>query len=353
MKLCKNRPRPIKTHPVAKQKAMPVTSTCPATPKGAPKASSLVIATRGSELALWQANHVKQLLQASWPGLNISLLTIKTKGDKILDKPLAAIGGKGLFVKEIEEALLNGRADFAVHSLKDMPMALPEGLCIGAVLARGQPEDMFLSHKFANWQALPPGASIGTSSLRRKAQMLMLRPDLNVLPLRGNINTRLNKLAQGNYDAIILAAAGVNRLGLCAPHMQILPLHIFLPAAGQGTLGVEFLNSRAELRELFKPLEHTPSRLCLTAERAFLRCLNGGCHAPIAAYATMQPAPRQDSQRQGSQRQGESILNLTGFIATEDGSNYCRQTISGPSSQAEQLGTSLAKMFKESDRLLP
>lgn len=331
----------------------------PVTPTSCSKASSkpinLVIATRGSALALWQANHVKQLLEATYSGLNISLLTIKTRGDKILDRPLAAIGGKGLFVKEIEEALLNGQADFAVHSLKDMPMTLPPGLCIGAVLARGEPEDMFLSHKFPSWQALPPAATVGTSSLRRKAQMLMLRPDLNVQPLRGNINTRLSKLAQGNYDAIILAAAGVNRLGLNAPHMQILPLNIFLPAAGQGTLGVEFLSNRFDLTALFKPLEHAPSRLCLMAERAFLRCLDGGCHAPIAAYATLTPTPCQvPSAMPGArntsntpQTSPENLLTITGFIATEDGQKHLRQSLSAPvdeasqASQADELGQSL------------
>lgn len=248
----------------------------------------VVIATRGSQLALWQAEHIKSRLMERHPGLEVELLVLKTKGDIILDVPLAKVGGKGLFVKEIEEALLSGAADLAVHSMKDVPMVLPEGLTLGAVPEREVCTDLFLSEKYASLEELPQGAKLGTSSLRRQAQSLALRPDLEVAMLRGNVETRLRKMKEGQYDAIILARAGVKRLGLGASLQQDLTPPAFLPAVGQGALGVEIREDRPEVRELVAFLEHMPTRLCVTAERAFLRRLDGGCQVPIAAHAVLE-----------------------------------------------------------------
>ena len=247
----------------------------------------VVIATRGSQLALWQAEHIKSRLMAQYEGLEVELLILKTKGDIILDVPLAKVGGKGLFVKEIEEALLAGTADLAVHSMKDVPMVLPEGLTLGAVPEREICTDLFLSEKYASLEELPQGAKLGTSSLRRQSQSLALRPDLEVAMLRGNVETRLRKMKEGQYDAIILARAGVKRLGLGATLQQDLTPPSFLPAVGQGALGIEIRDDRPEMRELVAFLDHTPTRLCVTAERAFLRRLDGGCQVPIAAHAVL------------------------------------------------------------------
>ena len=247
----------------------------------------VVIATRGSQLALWQAEHIKSRLMAQYEGLEVELLILKTKGDIILDVPLAKVGGKGLFVKEIEEALLAGTADLAVHSMKDVPMVLPEGLTLGAVPEREICTDLFLSEKYAALEELPQGAKLGTSSLRRQSQALALRPDLEVAMLRGNVETRLRKMKEGQYDAIILARAGVKRLGLGASLQQDLTPPSFLPAVGQGALGIEIRDDRPEMRELVAFLDHTPTRLCVTAERAFLRRLDGGCQVPIAAHAVL------------------------------------------------------------------
>ena len=247
----------------------------------------VVIATRGSQLALWQAEHIKSRLMAQYEGLEVELLILKTKGDIILDVPLAKVGGKGLFVKEIEEALLAGTADLAVHSMKDVPMVLPEGLTLGAVPEREICTDLFLSEKYASLEELPQGAKLGTSSLRRQSQSLALRPDLEVAMLRGNVETRLRKMKEGQYDAIILARAGVKRLGLGATLQQDLTPPSFLPAVGQGALGIEIRDDRPEMRELVAFLDHMPTRLCVTAERAFLRRLDGGCQVPIAAHAVL------------------------------------------------------------------
>ena len=247
----------------------------------------VTIATRGSQLALWQAEHIKSRLMAQYEGLEVELLILKTKGDIILDVPLAKVGGKGLFVKEIEEALLAGTADLAVHSMKDVPMVLPEGLTLGAVPEREVCTDLFLSEKYAALEDLPQGAKLGTSSLRRQSQALALRPDLEVAMLRGNVETRLRKMKEGQYDAIILARAGVKRLGLGASLQQDLTPPSFLPAVGQGALGIEIRDDRPEMRELVAFLDHTPTRLCVTAERAFLRRLDGGCQVPIAAHAVL------------------------------------------------------------------
>ena len=247
----------------------------------------VTIATRGSQLALWQAEHIKSRLMAQYEGLEVELLILKTKGDIILDVPLAKVGGKGLFVKEIEEALLAGTADLAVHSMKDVPMVLPEGLTLGAVPEREVCTDLFLSEKYAALEDLPQGAKLGTSSLRRQSQALALRPDLEVAMLRGNVETRLRKMKEGQYDAIILARAGVKRLGLGASLQQDLTPPSFLPAVGQGALGIEIREDRPEVRELVAFLDDMPTRLCVTAERAFLRRLDGGCQVPIAAHAVL------------------------------------------------------------------
>ncbi len=248
----------------------------------------VVIATRGSQLALWQAEHIKSRLMAQYEGLEVELLILKTKGDIILDVPLAKVGGKGLFVKEIEEALLAGTADLAVHSMKDVPMVLPEGLTLGAVPEREICTDLFLSEKYAALEDLPQGAKLGTSSLRRQSQALALRPDLEVAMLRGNVETRLRKMKEGQYDAIILARAGVKRLGLGASLQRDLTPPSFLPAVGQGALGIEIREDRPEMRELVAFLDDMPTRLCVTAERAFLRRLDGGCQVPIAAHAVLE-----------------------------------------------------------------
>ncbi len=248
----------------------------------------VVIATRGSQLALWQAEHIKSRLMAQYEGLEVELLILKTKGDIILDVPLAKVGGKGLFVKEIEEALLAGTADLAVHSMKDVPMVLPEGLTLGAVPEREICTDLFLSEKYAALEDLPQGAKLGTSSLRRQSQALALRPDLEVAMLRGNVETRLRKMKEGQYDAIILARAGVKRLGLGASLQQDLTPPSFLPAVGQGALGIEIREDRPEMRELVAFLDDMSTRLCVTAERAFLRRLDGGCQVPIAAHAVLE-----------------------------------------------------------------
>jgi len=248
----------------------------------------VIIATRGSQLALWQAEHIKSRLMGQYPGLEVELLILKTKGDIILDVPLAKVGGKGLFVKEIEEALLSGAADLAVHSMKDVPMVLPEGLTLGAVPEREICTDLFLSEKYASLEELPQGAKLGTSSLRRQSQSLALRPDLEVAMLRGNVETRLRKMKEGQYDAIILARAGVKRLGLGASLQQDLTPPAFLPAVGQGALGIEIREDRPEVRELVAFLEDMPTRLCVSAERAFLRRLDGGCQVPIAAHAVLE-----------------------------------------------------------------
>ncbi len=292
----------------------------------------LTIATRGSNLALCQAGLVKTALESRHgDAIAVDLLVIKTKGDIILDVPLAKVGGKGLFVKEIEEAVLAGRADMAVHSLKDVPMETAAGLCLGVIMKRGDPADVFLSHKYPSLTALPRGAVLGTSSLRREAQALALRPDLRVESLRGNVETRLRKLAEAKFDAIILAAAGLERLGLSAPCSELLAPENFLPAVGQGALGIEFCDAREDLRELLAFLEHHPTRLCVEAERVFLAGLNGDCRTPIAGYATL---PRPDS------------LELTGLVASPDGVEIIRQSLAGPTHSPRELGMELAGRLK-------
>lgn len=287
----------------------------------------LVIATRGSELALWQAEFVKKELLKIDPALKISFNIIKTKGDKILDAPLAKIGGKGLFVKEIEQALLDGRADLAVHSIKDMPIALPDGLIIGCVPRRETASDCFLSEKYASLEAMPEGSLVGTSSLRRQAQILERRPDLLIAPLRGNVPTRVDHLNSGNFDAIILATAGLYRLDLSARFTIPLEVDNFVPAVGQGALGIECHEDNYQILTLLAHLEDRDSRVCVQAERAFLGKLDGGCQVPIGAHAIFTD---------------EETINLQGLVAEPNGSLVLRSQLSGDAIDAEKIGQSLA-----------
>lgn len=293
---------------------------------------TLTIATRGSKLALWQARHIKTLLEERHP-VQVELLVLKTKGDIILDVPLAKVGGKGLFVKEIEEALLDGRADIAVHSMKDMPMELPEGLILGVVPLRENPADLLLSARWPDLAALPHGATVGTSSLRRQAQLLRIRPDLEIVSLRGNVDTRLRKLMDGEFDAIVMAAAGMNRLGLTAPFMSALTPPDFLPACGQGALGLEFRRDRADIKGYLHFLNHQDTHDCVLAERAFLAGLEGGCQVPIAAFAALSGADA-------------SLLTLEGLVADTRGVRIIRQTMTAPRTQASALGLNLAEAVK-------
>lgn len=247
---------------------------------------SIVIATRESRLALWQAEHVKALLQAR--GHTIELLGMTTKGDQILDRTLAKVGGKGLFVKELEVALEEGRAHIAVHSLKDVPMDMPEGFSLACVMEREDPRDAFVSPRYQHLAELPQGAVVGTSSLRRQVLLQALRPDLKIEPLRGNLDTRLRKLDEGQYDAIVLAAAGLKRLGMQARIRSIFEPDTMLPAAGQGALGIEIRTDRQDLADALAPLAHMPTWLRVAAERAVSRGMGGSCSVPLAAHATLQ-----------------------------------------------------------------
>ncbi len=286
----------------------------------------LVIATRGSALALWQANHIKDCLEAEHPGLAVELLKIKTKGDKILDVPLAKVGGKGLFVKEIEEALLDGRAHLAVHSMKDVPTELPESLEVGIIPEREVSTDSLLSVEYDGLKGLPHGAVVGTSSLRRQSQLATLRPDLKIQSLRGNLDTRVKKLLNGEFDAIVVATAGLNRLGITAPKHEILGPPDFLPAVAQGALGIEYNKDNTEVAALLQFLDHTPTKHQVLAERGFLTGLDGGCQVPIAAW---------------SQLKGDTV-HLTGFVADVDGSRPIRLEEEGPVSEAWDVGMRLA-----------
>jgi hydroxymethylbilane synthase len=247
-------------------------------------ATPWIIATRESRLALWQAEHVQALLAAR-SSRPVQLLGMTTKGDQILDRSLSKVGGKGLFVKELEVALEEGRAHLAVHSLKDVPMELPEGFVLCTVMEREDPRDALVSNRYASLSALPQGAVVGTSSLRRLVQLKALRPDLYIEPLRGNLDTRLRKLDEGHYDAIVLAAAGLKRLGLMARIREVIATEDMLPAAGQGALGLEICAEQAELAQLLAPLDHPPTRWATLAERAVSRALGGSCSMPLAAHA--------------------------------------------------------------------
>lgn len=291
----------------------------------------LRIATRKSPLALWQAEHVGAALRAAHPGLSIELLGMRTQGDKILDTPLANIGGKGVFVKELEQGMLDGRADIAVHSMKDVPVALPAGLHLSVIMAREDPRDAFVSVRFANLQALPPGARVGTSSLRRQCQLAQSRPDLEILPLRGNVNTRLRKLDGGEFDAIVLASAGLKRLGLSDRVRAYLEPDISLPAIGQGAIGIECRAEDARINDLLRPLNHQDTARCVAAERALNQRLHGGCQVPIGAYAVLQ----------------RDHLWLRGLVGTLDGSAIVRADATGAATAAAALGVRVAESLLE------
>jgi hydroxymethylbilane synthase len=287
----------------------------------------LRIGTRASLLAVTQSTWVKTQIEEAHPHVRVELVKITTKGDRILDVPLAKVGGKGLFVKEIEDALLAGDVDLAVHSMKDVPTELPEGLHIGIIPLRETAQDAFLSVKYSSLDVLPLGATIGTSSLRRKSQLAALRPDLNIVDLRGNIDTRLRKLDEGMYDAIILAGAGLNRLKLNERITTLLDPEQMLPAISQGSLGIELRKDDKELLEGLAFLHDTHTAVTVAAERAFLLRLEGGCQVPIGAYATL----------------SGSTVTLTGLIASVDGRQLIKDTTTGSTEQAAMLGTSLAE----------
>jgi hydroxymethylbilane synthase len=292
----------------------------------------LRIGTRGSALALWQAAWVKAQLLAAHEELAVELLVIKTTGDKILDVPLAKVGGKGLFVKEIEEALLDGKADLAVHSVKDVPAELPEGLHLAVMPPREDPRDALISRNGAGLEALPQGARVGTSSLRRAAQLLYLRPDLRIETLRGNVDTRLRKLESEGFDAIVLAAAGLKRMELSHVVSEYLEPERIVPAVGQGALGIETRTGDGFTNEMVASLAHQATMTIVSAERAFLKRLEGGCQVPIGAHATME---------------GETLI-LTGMVADLDGVRLIRKDLHGDAQQPEVVGERLAEVILES-----
>lgn len=291
------------------------------------KSETLTIATRKSALALWQAEHIKARLEALHPGLVVTLLPMSTRGDVILDTPLAKIGGKGLFVKELEVAMLEGRADIAVHSMKDLPVEFPPGLELFTICEREDPTDAFVSNYYESLEQLPEGAVVGTCSLRRRCQIAERFPHLKIHDLRGNVQTRLRKLDEGEFDAIILATSGLVRLELDDRIRLRLPPEVSLPANGQGALGIECRSDDDRVKGLLKSLEHEPTRVCVLAERAMNRRLEGGCQVPIGAYAELD---------------GDSIA-LRGLVGSPDGTTVVRGEISGPSSDPDALGIALAE----------
>jgi hydroxymethylbilane synthase len=290
-------------------------------------AETIRIATRKSPLAVWQAEHVAMALCRAHPGLMVEILGMTTRGDKILDAPLAKVGGKGLFVKELEQGLLAGTADIAVHSTKDVPVELPAGLHLPVILAREDPRDAFVSNRFEHLADLPPGARVGTSSLRRQCQLTARRPDLDIQPLRGNVNSRLAKLDGGEFDAILLAAAGLIRLGFAARIRSRLTIEESLPAIGQGAVSVECREDDARTLELLAPLHHPDTADCIRAERAMNRRLQGGCQVPIAGHALLE---------------GDD-LRLRGLVGTPDGSRVLIAEHRLSRDQAEALGTRVAE----------
>jgi len=300
------------------------------TPPHAPR--RLVIATRESALAMWQARHVQGRLEALYPRARVELLGLTTQGDQILDRPLAAIGGKGLFIKELEVAMAEGRADLAVHSLKDVPMEMPPGFVLAAIAAREDPRDAFVSNRYASLAELHAGAIVGTSSLRREAQLRERHRGLEVRPLRGNVNTRLRKLDEGQYDAIILAAAGLKRLGFGERIRDLIDPADSLPAPGQGALALECRADRPDVVAALAPLVDRATTLAVTAERSFSRALSGSCHTPLAAHATWQ----------------EGTLWLRGLIASQDGREVLRgerESQAVDAAGADALGNALAEEF--------
>ncbi len=297
----------------------------------AEKESKIRIATRGSKLALWQANHVKAVLERENPGLEVELLVLKTKGDKILDVALAKVGGKGLFVKEIEEALLDGRAEIAVHSMKDVPTDLPTELELAATDVREDVRDALFTREANGLDDLPQGAKVGTSSLRRQAQLLHRRPDLEIVSIRGNVETRLRKLQDENLDAVVLAAAGVKRLGYADRVTEYLPVEVSLPATCQGSLGIQIRRDDDRTRKLIEVFVHRPTAVAVAAERAFLKTLEGGCQVPIAGLAIVEGGR----------------VKMEGLVGSVDGKRIIRERIEGPEEEAEKLGVQLATVILE------
>ena len=293
---------------------------------------SIRIATRRSQLALWQAEHVASLLRAAHPGLTVELVPMTTQGDRVQDRALAEVGGKGLFVKELEVAMQQGRADIAVHSMKDVPSELPPGFCITAALPRANPRDAFISRKYASFAALPEGARVGTSSPRRQAQLRHARRDLRLELLRGNVDTRLRRLDEGGLDAILLACAGLERLGIGHHVTEQLDLELSLPAVGQGVIGIECRADDDASRSALAALHHEDTFTRLRAERAFAATLGASCHSPIAAHATLD----------------QGLLTVRGFIGAPEGDETYRDRISGTPADAESLGRALAARMQSS-----
>jgi len=295
-----------------------------------PDQPRIVIASRESRLAMWQAEHIRGRLLELYPQLEVDILGMTTRGDQILDRPLSEIGGKGLFIKELEVAMQSGRADLAVHSMKDLPMELPEGFVLAAVSERANPCDAFVSNHYVALDDLPAGAVIGTSSLRREATLRARYPQLAIKGLRGNLDTRLRKLDAGEYDAIILAAAGLVRLGLADRIKSVLAPEQSLPAPGQGVLGIEVPSGRADLIALVEPLNDLATAHCVRAERAFSRALGGSCQLPLAAYAVLESGQ----------------LRLRGFVATADGRRSVAGELRGVPDEAESVGYRLAQTLR-------
>ena len=296
------------------------------TAQNTPTPEKLVIASRESALAMWQARHIQSRLQALYPDTEVTILGMTTTGDQILDTPLAKVGGKGLFVKELETALADGRADLAVHSMKDVPMNLPQGFMLAATGEREDPRDAFVSNDFASLEELPANSIVGTSSLRRQSQLQARFPHLKIESLRGNLQTRLRKLDEGQYAAIILAAAGLIRLELGHRIRQFIAPEQSIPAVGQGALGIEISSSRPDLIAVLAPLNHADTQVCVEAERGMSRALAGSCTVPLGAYATCE---------------GDNI-RITGFVASVDGRQMLLETATGNRQQAEALGQKLA-----------
>ena len=291
----------------------------------------LVIASRESMLAMWQAEYIKGRLKALYPDCEVEILGMTTRGDQILDRTLSKIGGKGLFIKELEQALQDGRADLAVHSIKDVPMELPEGFALAAIGERASPFDAFVSNQYARLEEMPAGSIVGTSSLRREAQLRAKFPHLTIKPLRGNVQTRLSKLDNGDYDAVILAAAGLQRLGLDGRIREILSPADSLPAAGQGALGIEIAARRTDLADILRPLNHEETAACVTAERALARALGGSCQVPLAAYCVME----------------DGLLTLNGLVGHPDGSVIIEASAQAPAAYADALGRAVAKRLAD------
>ncbi len=297
------------------------------------KNDTIVIGTRGSKLALWQADYVANALKEKHPGLSVEKKLMTTKGDRILDAPLAKIGGKGLFTKELEMEMLDGGIDMAVHSLKDMPTEVPEGLVISAVTKRFDPGDAMVSLRYNKFEELPVGAVVGTSSLRRKAQLLAVRPDLRFMDLRGNVNTRLRRLDEGHFDAIVLAVAGLKRLGFEDRITEVLSRDVVLPAVGQGALAIETRAEDDKVRSLISFLDDDDTRVCACGERAFLSRVEGGCQVPVGVYG---------------QIDGRNQLILEAVIASLDGARIYRDRCSGRREDGEKLGRQLAELLLDS-----